>query len=177
MTAASVNGFFYWGGWSALVALGTIGLAGATVWLGAQARKEVRDAWSREWAAQRPEVYPLSEREWVYGTGRYAQGRARLLPLKNGGRGPALNVRGEITAVSAQGATYEREIIAGTIAPGDLLDARLAPGGVEDWSSVQGVIRYHDLSGRVYEGRFEFSHAGNSNELAVTAHPTTVKEA
>jgi Bacteriophage holin family, superfamily II-like len=52
-------------------------------------RQEIEDAWAREWASQRPVVYPLALPQW---TDRSPASRARLLPLKNGGRGPALKV-------------------------------------------------------------------------------------
>lgn len=167
--------------WFALVSL-LVAIGGAVV--NARAirreetdRKEQIDAeWAREWAAQRPLVYPLALAEWAYaseGT-RYRGGNARVLPLKNGGRGPALSVRGTVTATSPQGASYEREILAGTIAAGDLLDARIAPHpGVQHWNGAAGTLCYRDLAGTEYETRFECSH-GPGNELVVTAHEQTV---
>jgi hypothetical protein len=87
-------------------------------------RSAIKDAWAREWAAQRPIVYPLALHAWVSRQSPYDGAyRANLLPLKNGGRGPALNVRGTLV-VSKQDGDHEREIVAGTIAAGDLLDAR-----------------------------------------------------
>ena len=173
---ASWHGFFGWYGWPALVAIGTLALAVVTVWLGWLAKKQAGDAWAREWAAQRPEVYPLLVREWVHGLERYGPVRLSVLPLKNGGRGPAIDVEGEITAVSADGTQYERKIIAGTIAPGDVLDARVAPAPVEKWQTVSGVLRYRDLADGLYESRFEFS-AAEGGELAVTTLPTVNKPA
>jgi hypothetical protein len=136
-------------------------------------KTQLDDAWAREWAAQRPEVYPLLERDWVYGAnvGPYASGNSRVLPLKNGGKGPALNVRGEVIAVSL-GNTYTREIIAGTIASGDLFDARIVPHpGVRDWQEAKGVLRYTDLAGGFYTGHFEFTQA-EGNELVAVVHET-----
>jgi hypothetical protein len=168
---ASWHGFFAWYGWSALVAIGTLALSAGTVWLGVQAKKQVDGEWAREWAAQRPEVYPLMTHEWVRGTGLYDRRRRNLLPLKNGGRGPALNVHGEITAVSSDGREYKRKILAGTIAPGDVLDGRTAPDEVEVWRTVRGVLRYRDLVEGAYETHFEFSEA-EGGELFLEVQPT-----
>ncbi len=140
-------------------------------------RKEESEAgWAREWAAQRPLVYPITEREWVYALagGRYQGGNARVLALKNGGRGPALNVRGIVTAVSAEGKDYVREILAGTIATGDFLDARLAPDpGVENWVGAHGAVQYFDLAGNTWETRFEFGEVA-PGEIVVTADEPTI---
>src|SRR5229473_7998313 len=111
---------------SLLVALGGLGVATIGYISNARAihreqidRKEQIDGeWAREWAAQRPLVYPVALPEWVYASAgaRYRDGNSRVLPLKNGGRGPALNVHGVIVATKSGGAGYEREVLAGTIA-------------------------------------------------------------
>lgn len=169
MLVAAIN----WVKWSAIgslaAAAATTVLAGVTLWLvratrgmvGA-AKKGLEDDWSREWAAQRPVVYPLVSVEWAYGH----IPRKIVLPLKNGGRGPALNVTGTITAVSGE-TRYERTIVAGTIAAGELLDARIETPGIEDWSAASGVLRYSDLVGGSYETPFTFSLAPG-DELTVT---------
>jgi hypothetical protein len=51
-----------------------------------------------------------------------------------------------VTATRQDGIRIERAILAGTIAAGDLLDARVERPGVEDWSSASGIIRYSDGS-------------------------------
>lgn len=133
--------------------------------------RQIEDEWTREWAAQRPLVYPLALPEWALaseGT-RYRRGNADLLPLKNGGRGPALNVTGSVTATLGVGATYEREIVAGTIAAGDLLDARVSGPGVHDWTRAEGVLLYRDLVGGGYQTRFECSLT-EGRQLVVTTH-------
>jgi hypothetical protein len=131
------------------------------------------DEWAREWARQRPVVYPLALRAWAYreAGGPYEViGSARVLPLKNGGRGPALNVTGEVSATSPDGTQYECQILGGTIAAGDLFDARIVPHpGIQHWGTATGVIRYSDLVGGLYEARFEFSLT-DGNELALLVH-------
>jgi hypothetical protein len=135
-------------------------------------KQQIDDEWAREWAAQRPLVYPVVLREWAYaGEGtNYRLGNKRVLPLKNGGRGPALNVRGVVTALSPESTTYECELLAGTIAAGDFLDARLVPHpGVINWLGASGTLRYSDLVGGEYETRFDFAQNPHG-EIAVTVH-------
>ena len=147
-----------------ILAIVTLGLVFVTKRMVNAAKKGLDDEWSREWAAQRPVVYPLSSEEWAHGL----RPRKLILPLKNGGRGPALNVEGVIAAVS-NGKSYERAIVAGTIAAGDLFEARIERPGIHDWSGATGVISYSDLAGGHYEGRFECS-LGPGKELVVTVH-------
>jgi len=137
-------------------------------------KRQFDDEWAREWASQRPVVYPLALFEWTHRSGRYElPGNARLLPLKNGGRGVALEVKGEMTATTPDGTSYSRELLAGPIAAGDLLDARIAPNpGIEHWQHATGVIRYRDLAGGAYETRFE-SSLGAGGELVLTVHEQT----
>lgn len=145
-----------------LVAAVTLWLVTATRGMVSAAKRGLDDDWAREWAGQRPVVYPLTSVEW-------AQGhipRKTVLPLKNGGRGPALNVHGTITAGPGE-ARYERAIIAGTIAAGDLLEARIEEPGIHDWTTASGVLRYSDLVGGSYESGFACSLASGS-ELMVT---------
>jgi len=139
-------------------------------------KQEIDDAWAREWAAQRPVVYPLALPEWAYRSAgsRYAvAGNGRLLPLKNGGRGPALDVRGEVTASTPDGTEYSCEILASPIAADDLLDARIVPHpGIQHWENARGVIRYKDLAGGSYETRFRRS-LGPGSELVLTVDEQT----
>lgn len=169
MLQAAVN----WTKWSAIGSLLAAGattlVAGVTLWLvtvtrgmvGA-AKKGLDDDWAREWAAQRPVVYPLATAEWTQGH----IPRKTLLPLKNGGRGPALNVSGTVTAGIGE-TRYQRAIIAGTIAAGDLFEARIEEPGVQDWTTASGVLRYSDLVGGSYESGFTCS-LSSGGELIVT---------
>jgi hypothetical protein len=142
-----------------------IGLAGFLVnWRQIRAeradRKEQSEAeWAREWAAQRPLVYPLPLREWVMATDGppYFGSNAMSIPLKNGGRGPALDVHVAVEARSQpDGAWYQRETLRATIAAGDLFNARISPNpGIQHWIGSKGVVRYRDLAGGWYETPFE----------------------
>jgi hypothetical protein len=137
-------------------------------------RKTIDDAWTREWAAQRPVVYPVLLDEWLSGSAAYqGGGEKRLLPLKNGGRGPALNVRGDLT-VTAENADHVHQILANTIAAGDLLNARLVPPCVAptEWSSARGAITFRDLAEGTYEQSFDFTK-GPHGELEVSLQEQT----
>jgi len=133
-------------------------------------RKAIDDAWTREWAAQRAVVYPVLLDDWLSGKGApyHRGGHIRLLPLKNGGRGPALNVGGVLT-VTTEGDEHRHELLASTIAAGDLLDARLVPPCEEPaaWSSAHGAITYRDLAGGTWEQSFDFQK-GPQGELEVS---------
>jgi hypothetical protein len=132
---------------------------------------QIEAEWAREWAAQRPVVYPVGLPEWAYASegSPYRGGNAMLLPIKNGGRGPALNVHGEISVAPPESQPYERTVLAGTIAAGDLLDARVVPyPGVHHWLHADGVLRYSDLAGTDWETRFEMT-AGPDNSIVVTS--------
>src|SRR4051794_1491895 len=61
-------------------------------------KQQISDEWAKEWAAQRPVVYPLPTQSWASPLDGppYFGSNAKLVPLMNGGRGPALNVHGEI---------------------------------------------------------------------------------
>src|SRR5579859_4130597 len=78
-------------------------------------RGAIGDAWAREWAAQRPVIYPLLLDEWLSGQGDAYPGSSnrRLFPLKNGGRGPALNVTGVLTVTSGDH-TREHQVLGST---------------------------------------------------------------
>lgn len=152
---------------TALVAAVTLGLVIVTKAMVSATKRGLEDDWGREWAAQRPLVYPLASAEWARGE----VPRKTALPLKNGGRGPALNVKGTITSM-VEGEVYERALVAGTIAAGDLFEARIEEPGVHDWTTVSGVIQYADLAGGHYAGRFECA-LGPGSELVVTVHDPT----
>src|SRR5262249_4752507 len=129
--------------------------------------RAIGDAWTREWAAQRPVVYPVPLDEWLSGHGGayQASSNSRLFPLKNGGRGPALNVVGVLTVTSGNNTT-EHQILASTIAAGDLFNARLAPPSSwpTDWAKACGAITYGDLAAGSYKQGFTFTK-GPSGEL------------
>jgi hypothetical protein len=142
----------------------------------ADRKDQIEAAWAFEWAAQRPLVYPVLLPVWLSprweDESPYTTTKGQLLPVKNGGRGPALNVSGTVITISSTGVTQERQMVAGTIAAGDLLDARLTAPEVDDWSTVRGKLEYHDLVGGHYLTPFTFSK-DPEGVLSVTIDETT----
>jgi hypothetical protein len=140
------------------------------------AKKSNEDRWAFEWAGQRPVVYPLLSLDWLRGAGAYVNPLAMsgqacrgLLPLKNGGRGPALNVR--LTVTSATG-EYSSDVVVGTIGVGDLLDAQLAAPGIDKWSGATGTLSYTDLVEGGYEMPFTVSEDAGQLEVVVVGKVT-----
>jgi hypothetical protein len=149
------------------VVLGT----GGFVWNARAIRREQRDrkealsdAWAREWGAQHALVCPHLPADYISGRAdtRYESGDL-LLPLKNGGRGPAFNVRGVLTTRNGDGPPVERRILAGIIAAGECLDARLDPplqlpalgGGplpADYLAGANGFVQYQDLAQTLTSG-------------------------
>jgi hypothetical protein len=149
------------------VAAGTLALAATTgvlafvTWrMAKSARDEVAIERERIDAATRPVVYPLALYDWVVGRqgSGYDARRLSVLPLKNGGAGPALNVHGAIFLVpdAAEAAgQVSLELQGGSIAAGDVIDARLEHG-IADWSGVVGFIVYKDLADDEWVTHFRF---------------------
>jgi len=118
------------------VAGGTLGLAGGTVWLVIVTNRMVARAGDqlaleqrRVEASQRPHVYPESPIEWVDGTGRYGGPLTwrEALPVRNGGPGVALNVRGKLFFPPPSGVVVP--IVPTSLAPGESADLRFNWGG------------------------------------------------
>lgn len=116
--------------------------------------------WASEWARQRPVVYPVLTKGWLNTQAGVAPFE-EFLPLKNGGRGPALNVRGAITEAMPNGQMQDHRMASGTIAPGDMVEARLPAPGVRYWSSAAGQLEYTDLAGGSYTVPFVVSNEAN----------------
>jgi hypothetical protein len=179
-----VGGSFWLALVSLLVAIGGLAVAVLGYRANAEAirreqadrKQQIEDEWTREWAAQRPLVYPLALRDWAYaseGT-RYRLGNSGVLPLKNAGRGPALNVHGRVTTRAPDGTTYACDLAPASIAAGELLDGRLIPQpGIKHWLGASGLIEYADLAGTQYETRFDFPE-GPHGEITVDVHPQVV---
>lgn len=162
--------------WVAIISLVVGGGGLAVAILGYRSnRKAIEDAWVREWAAHRPVVYPVLLDEWLSGSGTaYQHGRhKRLIPLKNGGRGPALNVRGSLTVTTESG-QHVHEILASTIAAGDLLNARLVPpcDAPTGWSGAQGMVTFRDLSGGTWQQPFDFKKSSHGELELDVQEPT-----
>lgn len=146
-------------------------------------RQAIRDAWVREWAAQRPVVYPLVLDDWLTGrTGTpYADWRQlHVLPLKNGGRGPALNVRGVLTLAPGRGGG-ERQLLGTTIAAGDLLNVQVVPPidtpPVAALADAHGTISYRDLAGGIWDQGFAFTQDSNGGLDLQLSEPSQRQEA
>jgi hypothetical protein len=86
------------------VAIGTAALAIATYVLAKRAkeeaaavRAEAEQVAAQGAAALRAHVYPETTAEWAWGWREWGEGnRDRVLPLRNGGPGVALNVEGHV---------------------------------------------------------------------------------
>lgn len=158
------------GGWSLIVAaVGTvIALAGYVKNARAidDEKRDRRDAidagWAREWAAQRPVLYP--QRPTLGATG---PGGLTTLAVKNGGRGPALNVEGELTLRGERwGGILVTPIAAGDVETALIAGPRVAP----PWPRMSGELRYKDLVGGDYVTRFDF-RPNADGELELFVHP------
>ena len=107
----------------------------------------------------RPVVYPNCTHEFTSGTSPpYDVYRLHLLPLKNGGPGIALNVRGVCFVPGSP--EIRIEIAGGTIAAGDTLDARLETPLSSGWNGVKGMVRYEDIEGQLWGTQFTFGRGG-----------------
>jgi hypothetical protein len=108
--------------------------------------------WASEWARQRPVVYPVLTSKWLSQGG--VAPMATRIPLKNGGRGPALNVGGVVIETEGVREPRDIHILAGTIAAGDEVEARLPEPGVRYWQGANGTLEYTDLVGGSYTTPF-----------------------
>jgi hypothetical protein len=153
------------------VAAGTAALAVATFVLAKRAREEAaavraetEQISAQVAAALRAYVYPETTAEWVWGAAQ-PFGR-RVLPLRNGGPGLALNVEGHMR----RGTEGEHiALYAGSIAPGRALDARPAvqiEGGISGVVTWHGELRYGDLNGDQWTTRFTIGQ-GEGNQIVV----------
>jgi hypothetical protein len=165
------------------VVIGTLALAAATVWLARRTNKaaEAAQAEAAQVAAQgaaalRAYVYPESSAEWAWSITGYTSEIGgglgqRVLPLRNGGPGIALNVDGHVR----RGTEGERiELYAGSIAPGHLIDARPATqieGGWGSWAGTwRGELRYGDLNNDRWITYFTIM-IGSGNQIVVQHEP------
>jgi hypothetical protein len=156
------------------VAAGTLVLASATFQLARRARDEaaaVRDEaeqvseqikLQREQydASFRPCVYPSAPAEWVSGPSP----NDASLPLKNGGPGLALNVRGRVVWNLSRGSWMTVYLYASSIAPADSADARLSKPAIKGWVGAMGYVRYADFAGKDWVTYFRFT-LGEGNQL------------
>jgi len=153
-------------GWSLLIAIAGLTVAALTYFSNREAlrqeqadrKKAIDDAWAFEWAAQRPVLYPV-----------LSQMTANpVLPVKNAGRGPALNVVAEIEYHDDAGKLDGHWAFGfGAVAVGDIESAGIGPSVAPPWHGVSGVLRYSDLAGGEYETPFRFS-PGSRGGLQLT---------
>lgn len=150
------------------VALGTGALALATYALARRAKQQID-------AATRPLVYPLVSYEWAQGTAgsRYDGRSSEVLPLKNGGHGVAMNVHGACYLPNPPPGSPRRslEVQGGTIAAGDLLDARLEETLAQGWrEGIDGFVVYEDTAGDEWVTHFRFGR-GRTGQLVCFHEP------
>jgi hypothetical protein len=162
------------------VAAGTIGLAIATYAVARSARAEAQavsteatQLTEQAQASLRAYVYPESTAEWAWGAREWAEGfRDRVLPLRNGGPGVALNVGGHVD----RGTEGERiELYAGSIAPGHTINARPArqiEGGWGSWDGTwHGELRFGDLNDDHWITHFTITVGAGGGQIVVQHEP------
>jgi hypothetical protein len=188
----SITGDFWnWPGWSFFVAVGTLALAGVTYVLVRATRDSVTSAArqieierKRTEAAQWPRVFPAPSADWVGSTDRYSgEWSSRLLPVKNGGPGVALNVQADLDFTSQEGGTIIRTSTT-SIASGDEVDLRLdwpnpprsstsTGTGVQTlWLNVKGRLLYQDLAGNHWVTNFTIETEGSNGYRRATVRET-----
>jgi hypothetical protein len=173
------------------VAAGTLFLALATFQLARRARDEA-EAVRREAeqvgtqvtlqreqmeASARAYVYPWTPHDWVAGSDYWGGGRnATLLPLKNGGTGLALNVRGRAVWNLGPGIWHRVEIYAGTIAANDDLNARLSQDATQGWVGATGYLRYTDLRNQPWVTFFRFDRGEGDRPFGLHLPPARITD-
>jgi hypothetical protein len=168
------------------VAVGTIGLAIATYAVARSARAEARAVSGeatllseQSQALLRAYVYPEMSGAWLddattqYRTELGGGFANRVLPLRNGGPGIALNVEGHVR----RGTGGEQIALdAGSIAPGDSALARAEreiESGWAGWSGTwQGEISYTDLNDDRWITRFTIAVSAESQIVIRHAPPS-----
>jgi hypothetical protein len=161
------------------VAVGTAALALATYALAKRAseeatavRAEAEQLAAQGAAALRAYAYPETTAEWAWGAGEWGEGRRdRVLPLRNGGPGVALNVGGHFQA-GTQG--RHTTLYAGSIAPGQAFNARPATpieGGWASWvGSYHCELSYSDLNNEHWTTRFTIT-VGEDYQIVAEHQP------
>lgn len=152
------------------VAIGTALLAFATFVLARSARDEasaVRDEARRvalqAEAALRAYVYPEAIADWAQDRDIWAGRRNDSLPLRNGGPGLALNVKGKVGWPGREG--QGRDLYGGSIASGQSAVGRLAFPADAGWNGAVGHLRYSDLNGDDWETHFTITHGEGGQDV------------
>jgi hypothetical protein len=163
--------------WSDPLAVATFTLAFFTFLLGVitwtsvkTSARQVEIEQRRLTAAQKPRVFPAPSREWTDGAAPYdgPLHRFDVIPVTNGGLGPALNVRARLE-YGGRGSGTVVQTVPTSLAPNASADLRLNSKAPSDWSNVAGGIVYEDVSGGLWQTDFritqEGGHIGESGSI------------
>lgn len=172
MIVASVHHFLtFWNIPSWAVAVGTVFLGAATVWLGTQARSETKAVGMQVEleqqqleAGQRPVVLPITEGwgPWMFWPGprlgEPAMGESPepWMMLSNAGAGPAINIRGGLYWHGGFGGGWQ--FIPSSIGAGEHVPTKLEVhvGYEVKWSEAVGFVRYLDLAETEWQTHFRY---------------------
>ena len=145
----SLNGLHDWlDRWAPLaewgVAIGTILLAGATVFLAHRVRQQVKVESEQLTAAYQPLVLPFGYNP-----------DSPFVHIQNAGKGPAINIRGALYWLgTAGGASSFHPVV---LAAGANSTALVLGQGIDvNWTNARGFFRYFDLTGAESQTHFEF---------------------
>ena len=175
--AASVGPWTF--GWDALVAIGTLALAAVTFALVLVTKRSVDAAKDeigierrRIEAGQWPRVFPMPLDRWVASRESYSGGQSsRVLPIKNGGTGVALNVHGQLDFTGQGGPVVE--LVNTSLGANDTIDIVLdwptpeagiywqGEGLIGDWSDCTGWLDYEGVGGESWRTSFRISTEGD----------------
>jgi hypothetical protein len=156
MTTVAANEGTNWDRWVAigtlLLALATFALAAITFVMARHARSSVRIQESQLVAAQRPYVYPVINERWLPD----AVATNPYVVLKNGGAGPAFNVKGAIYWTNGAGGASSLAQTA--LAAGEDESVRVLGEGIRvDFNNARGYVRYTDSTGRGWQTHFRYT--------------------
>jgi hypothetical protein len=163
--------------WDKYTAIGTLAAAGATVllaavtvWLVWTTRRAVKGEAEQLSiqrraleASQTPYVFPAPTADWTDGLGVYSGGRwGKVLPIRNGGTGLALNVRGRLRWGPPSGTQVP--FVRMNLGPGDYQEIQInwGEGGAfgNEWDNMRGVLHYEDVLGRAWRTEFTIGVEG-----------------
>jgi hypothetical protein len=157
-----------WKGWSALVALGTMGLALGTVWLAWTTRRAVKTSAAELIAGNRPVLTLVEDIMFGDGSNRlHLIGTEIAMSLENCGPGAALDTTISLDFDGNPPAPPER--VGAAIAPGRLARVRWDTGsGAPFPRSATGLVEYSDIAGVGYETVFEISRHAAKGAVVVS---------
>lgn len=143
-------------GWSALVAIGTLSLAGVTAWLAWTTRRVARADLANLRAQWRPVLVPRGDPVFASdpATGEW---KAQLT-IQNSGRGPALYIRATLDPINNSPDHWSL----GAMAPGQASTLAFSHLPVRD-VFYQLLLDYRDLSGRLYSSAVVIDFPGSSD--------------